>query len=210
MKLNPAHFLIFSVRLLINEHTCRLSPFRCLMYEAESIFSVHLPINERLSPFGRLMHEAESCPLSHLFRASPTLLSKFCNGPCGNWALGLPHAERVRYHYTNHHQPTPVPDLLPLFGILLCPFRRAFGPQTELWCHGISFSSCVYSFRASPHKCPEQLNPAHFPFAHHFCASHKASLLVKNSNLFFLLQSWNGPCGGRTQDLPHAKRVRCH
>ena len=116
MKLNPAHFLIFSVRLL---------------------------------------HSSQH----------------FCNGPCGNWAQGLPHAERVWYHYTNHHQPTMVPDLVPLFGILLCPFRHAFGPQTELWCHGISFSSCIYSFRASPHKCPYTLNPAHFPFAHHFCAS---------------------------------------
>ena len=96
------------------------------------------------------MYEAESCPLSHLFRASPTLRSTFCNGPCGNWAQGLPHAERVWYHYTNHHQPTRVPDLVALFGILLCRFRHAFGPQTELWCHGavvsIHFRACPQTF----------------------------------------------------------------
>ena len=93
MDLNPAHFLIFSVRLL-------------------------------------------------------------CNGPCGNWAQGLPHAERVWYHYTNHHQPTLVPDLLPLFGILLCPFRHAFGPQTEFWCHGAVVWSCLTSFLFLASCCP--------------------------------------------------------
>ena len=185
---------IFSVNLLINEHTCRLSPFRCLMYEAESIFSVHPLINAltcRLSPFRCLMYEAESCPLSFcspflcisytMLHSLKDFLISSSSYNSGMDHVGIePKASRMlsgcdaTRPITLTWQVSILVILTLNIYIYICIYRS---PPLA------SFSSCISSFRASPHKCPYmqalsfldvscmKLNPAHFPFAHHFCAS---------------------------------------